>query len=458
MSQNSRHASLPSSRQASRQVATQVQQAALGSGVFGVVRPYRQRADASDSIRGLSAGLDAINYLQRPEFESQEWKEISIEDFLTTHSHMFTQFDKSQLPENLVIKIFNGADASIVVALLLLFDRFQNNMDVTSLPQTPLGDCPCIVFDKNGAFKGVLMRRLLPVTDQVIKYMQSSSTEEKRLAFSHVWDFANGLLAPISADKCLHHGDIHFNNFAFDTHTSKFIVIDYDRISVVGTAWAEGDLKLIMTEFEIFARDVNLFLTIPKSRVFVMPSNLDEERMDMFLHYSCIKVTLSAINEYNSSEDIDAVDPKWHRLLRMLLGNMSRDSGCSNGYPVFDKSSVEYLEVHVNDQTVNKLEIKSIQNCRLLTVTLFLYLKVFIQQKTLQDRWDNCLFLFCDPINSCIDIKYGATQVKYKKADSVIEVLLTSLEAHGGRSKKMNAELAVPNTSRLGPGTASRAR
>lgn len=428
----------------------------IGEGAAGIVRPYGRNTDRADTVLGFSYSINSIKYFQRPEFNRSLWLDQSVEDIVANHSHLFTQFAKSDLPTSpLVIKTFKMQPMTSfsVMGFLLLFDRFKDNMDATLLPTTPQGHCPCMAFSKDGTFKGMLMRRLEEPTMRHMREIQSYSTEAKSLVFSQVWKFVDTLLIPTSRDKCLRHGDIKAlsdttailsGNVMYDPNARKIIVVDYDPINIADTS--TDDVKVCMDLFKTFATQVKLDISMPKQSSISMQSNLDLAQMDIFLNVSCINSVLSIMHALEFKDDYDAalgIDHRWLRLLRMLVRNISGDSGCGHVNPVFDKSSVKHLEIYVGERMVRKIEIRLIDDCRLMMVALLLYFKIFnkvFNQTALSQTFPNtnsrhnldydCLSLFCDPHTSNIRIKYRQNEVTYSKTGAVIEVLLMCLDSN----------------------------
>lgn len=447
-----KQASLNVVRQSARSVLSgqtypqQVGFQTLGAGASAVVRPYGKRGDMQDSIWGFSHKIDYINHFSKPEYgwdavNSISKVSVAVGSFFEEHLHMFVQFDRAQLPNNIVIKETSKGKAQLtatdLIGHMLVFDRFKDNIDVTSLLQTFEGDCPCIVINKSGSIKGILMRRLVPLTTEHIQDLQGLSLKEKSLVFSHVWKFASGLLTQLPHGNCLVHRDIRAlstttflsGNMVYDPSARRIIVVDYDSVRVHPSI--TDDMYVCTSLFVKFAETIQLDIFAPQK----ITNETDAAQLELFLYYECLKSILPLIQDYNDEQEI--IDARWYQLLHFIADNMSRESGCINGNSIFDRSSVKLLEIFVDDKMMQQIQVRLMTNCRMVAISLFLYLQVF--RHILRERYEQelsasqsnasgVLAFHCFPRESKIIVKYQNTMMVYKKdpTNAIIDLLVSS--------------------------------
>lgn len=407
------------------------------------MRLYGNTEDLGDTIWGFSYKINYIKQLLKPQFQYNDM-DVDADAFVAEHSHMLVQFDMSQLPSDVVIKEVSSGKVSTratdVIGHCLVFDRFKHNLAVTSLLQTADGNCPCVVINNAGKVKGLLMRRLIPLRQHHIEHLQGLSVKDKSMVYSHVWKFASGLLLPITHGRCLQHVDIRAlsggefmsGNMVYDPSSNKIIVVDYDSVTIADSS--VDDMNTCLSLYRNFATTIQLDMG--------NPSILDPTQTDLFLHLSCLSSAISIIRLFSLDENglYVTVDKRWYQVLSLMAENISMESGCIDGNPIFEKSSVKTLEIFVDDTVLRRIDVRLMKNCRMVAITLFLYLKVFIDiarsrslaQAQAQARASGIsgrLSFHCFPRAGKISIRFQNHEKLYAKADAVIELLLSSMDS-----------------------------
>lgn len=415
----------------------------VGTGASGTVRSYGRKSDMNDNIWGFAYSTNHLQLLQDPQYHLQQ----SADSFFKANPHLFIHFDKPFAnTKALVVKMYSRELAvSDVVGHMIAFDRFKNDISLTSLLQTPDGNCPCLVVN-NGSIKGVLMRGLVPFTTEIISEIRSTySYHEKFLVYLPVWRFVSTMWTMISGTWCVSHGDMFpgmgnrgplSDNVLFDPIARNLIVVDYDTMHFtdisVRYCIAEDDLFQGKSLFEKYARHVHLDINSPKPSSVQQPMHLDQ--MDLFIHLQCIFLAKESLE--SSFEPRHRL--KWFKLLRLLFKSVANDSGCINIRPVFDKM---VLEIQLGDQTVLEVQTSTIINCRLLLLTLFFYFKI-LQSSDECDTTSKRLILHVLPDRSEIVISFVGCQ-RVIRNSAIIEVLMGALTQNSNIQSHRNNSVRI---------------